>query len=75
MLLKNHFSQAIHSRRNLRAYLKSFVPQIYEGTFIYPVIPVFLLAVCKNASPNANSAIFVQLFRDLATLIDALCMH
>ena len=25
----------------------------------------FLLAVCKNASDDANSAIFVQLFRDL----------
>ena len=27
----------------------------------------FLLAVCENASTNANSAIFVQLFHDLQT--------
>ena len=33
-----------------------------------PALIAFLLAVCsKTASTNANSAIFVQLFRDLVT--------
>ena len=66
--VKEHLASNFRDMKNMPLNAVPFPEDFLCLSFAPHRGPIlFLLAVCKNASTNANSAIFVQLFHDLQT--------